>query len=272
MAKSIESYGVKQQNGGRDGLDTNVEQITLLGYSVIENVITSDLLDRVAGLIDFHLEEQAKQNGGIEAMTKRGDTGTLRACISLNDIFLEIATNPVVMFVAQRLLGDYFTLMLQNALVLSPRVKHQQAAFHRDLPYQHFVSSRPLALNALLCVDDFTVESGCTYVIPASHKEEAFPSDATVNALMRPLTAPAGSFLLFDAMLFHRSGYNVGSRVRRGINTCYCLPFIKQQISLPRLIGAGKNFSPEVSRLLGYGCETPGNLQEWYEERDRRWP
>ena len=39
---------------------------------------------------------------------------------------------------------------------------HHQSAFHRDLPYQHFTSSRPIAINALFCADEFTNENGAT--------------------------------------------------------------------------------------------------------------
>lgn len=39
----------------------------------------------------------------------------------------------------------------------------------RPVLYQHYVSSSPLAVKALFCVDDFTHENGSTFVLPASH-------------------------------------------------------------------------------------------------------
>jgi len=88
----------------------------------------------------------------------------------------------------------------QNGVINPPHSeRYNQGAWHRDLPYQHFVSSRPLAINALFCLDQFTIENGATKVLPASHRQEAFPSDDFVQSQATPVTAPAGSLSFWTA-------------------------------------------------------------------------
>ena len=119
-----------------------------------------------------------------------------------------------------------------------PSDENYQAGWHRDLPYQHFVSSRPLAISALVCLDPFTTQTGGTCVLPFSHRTEAFPSEAYVQAHQIGMLASPETSLMFDSMLFHRAGANRSGRPRRGLNHVYSLPFLKQQISLPRALRA----------------------------------
>jgi ectoine hydroxylase-related dioxygenase (phytanoyl-CoA dioxygenase family) len=267
----IAAYGIAKRTVAADEADVHVERIALSGYSVIANVVPAPTLERLRDLIDRGLEEQTRHAGGYAALKRLGENDTLRACPALDPLFVEIARHPQVMTLCRRLLGDYFILMLQNAIALPGEMRaHQQASFHRDLPYQHFVSSRPLSINALLCVDAFTVENGCTRVLPGSHKMEPFPSEAVVKCLETPLEAPAGSFLVFDAMLYHGGGTNTSSSPRRGINTAYCLPFMKQQISLPSLLGPDYTTDPALRQFLGYETEPPKSIEGWYEQRRER--
>jgi ectoine hydroxylase-related dioxygenase (phytanoyl-CoA dioxygenase family) len=268
---NLPQYGVKEMNRARSASDVHAERVSLVGYSVIESVVPEPTLVRLRALIDYHLAAQAAHAGGAAVLESLGEAGTLRASVALDPLFLAVATNPEVMEVCQRLLGDYFTLLLQNSIVVDPQPSaHHQASFHRDLPYQHFVSSRPISINAMLCVDPFTVETGCTHVLPGSHKQERFPALETVEATVFPLEAPAGSFLVFDAMMYHRSGINRSSIRRRGINSAYCLPFVKQQISLPRLFQGKHADDPFLARFLGYDSEPPESIAAWYAERKRK--
>jgi ectoine hydroxylase-related dioxygenase (phytanoyl-CoA dioxygenase family) len=171
------------------------------------------------------------------------------------------------MGLVSRLLGDYFVLSQQNSVVLQPMTAHDQSQYHRDLPYQHFVSTQPLAVNALFCVDPFTVESGATLVIPGSHKYEPFPSAQTIRRLERTTVAPEGSFIVLDAMVFHRSGANRGMAPRRAINHVFVLPFIRQQIDLPAALGGRYANDPMLRRLLGYDVQTPASVAQWRAQR-----
>ncbi|MER8373499.1 phytanoyl-CoA dioxygenase family protein [Mesorhizobium sp. M1406] len=111
-----------------------------------------------------------------------GERDTIRVLPKYAPAFMTIAFNERLAQLLSRMLGGYYIINQINGLInRANKSRYGQASFHRDLPYQHFVSSRPLAINALFALDDFTTENGATRVVPASHHHEAFPSDETVR-------------------------------------------------------------------------------------------
>jgi ectoine hydroxylase-related dioxygenase (phytanoyl-CoA dioxygenase family) len=244
----------------------------MIGYTIIPDALSPDELELARRKVDEIYRAQAEELGGEDELKKFNDAYTARALLVYDDFFLGVATNPKVLPLVEALLGDYYILMLQNGIINVPTVGGEQNAgsWHRDLNYQHFVSSRPLSVSALFCVDDFSIETGGTHVLPASHKIEVFPSEATVLANERPIDARAGSVVVFDSMLFHRGGYNRSAKPRRALNHMYTLPLIRQQISFPRMLGGRFSDDAFLRRFLGYEAETADNVRQWREQRRAR--
>jgi ectoine hydroxylase-related dioxygenase (phytanoyl-CoA dioxygenase family) len=264
------SYGITERAAGGADADRQAEHVRLVGFTVIDGDFTAPELHDLSGRLDRLLERQARDAGGIERLAEIGEQETARCCLAYDEAFLRLAANPRVTEVCRRLLGDYFVLMQQNGIVNPPGRTHTQTAYHRDLPYQHFVSSRPLAVSALFCVDAFSRENGATLVLPGSHKVEQFPHQGVITELEQPVEAPAGSFIVFDSMVFHRAGANTSTAPRRAVNQVYSLPFIAQQISFPEVLDGRYADDPSVSRLLGYGAGPVRSLESWWERRRAR--
>ncbi|MDX2166613.1 MAG: phytanoyl-CoA dioxygenase family protein [Deltaproteobacteria bacterium] len=103
--------------------------------------------------------------------------------------------------------------------------------WHQDYPYW-YVRTPATAheiVTAMLFLDDATAANGALRVLPGSHRDGPAPRDrneptgfladpARIDAgreLM--IEAPAGSLLLFPALLLHRSGPNTSDTQRRAI-------------------------------------------------------
>jgi ectoine hydroxylase-related dioxygenase (phytanoyl-CoA dioxygenase family) len=267
---SPSSYGIRERATSDVVADRHAERVRLVGYTVVAGGFSPDHVRQISARIDALLERQASAAGGLDRLSEIGEHETARCCLAQDEAFLTLVTNGAVTDICRRLLGDYFVLMQQNAVVNPPGRAHTQNAYHRDLPYQHFVSSRPLAISALFCADAFTQQNGATVVIPGSHKVEQFPSEAAMQDLELPVEAPAGSYIVFDSMLFHRAGTNTSAAVRRAVNQVYAMPFVAQQISLPDVLGGKYSDEPELARLLGYGATPVRSVEEWWARRRAR--
>src|SRR6516162_5718911 len=127
----------------------------------------------------------------------------------------------------------------------------------------------PIAINALYCVDDFTKDNGATHLLPASHKQESFPSDAYALKHSAQITARAGSFIMMDCMTFHRGGVNNARAKRRAINHIYTIPHIKQLIDIPALLGE-EDMDVYVQELLGYSYDLPRSIDDFLKTRNNR--
>jgi ectoine hydroxylase-related dioxygenase (phytanoyl-CoA dioxygenase family) len=194
----------------------------------------------------------------------------VRLPLAYEPLFLELATNKHILEICRRLIMGYVVLNQQNGIINPPNSeRYNQGAWHRDLPYQHFVSSRPIAINALFCLDPFTIENGATKVLPASHRQEAFPSDRFIEAEGATIVAPAGCFIILDCMTFHSGGVNTTDRPRRAVNHVYSIPLLRQQIDLPSALGKDFVMDEKCRALLGYKVRTPSSVTEYLVGRAR---
>jgi ectoine hydroxylase-related dioxygenase (phytanoyl-CoA dioxygenase family) len=263
----LNSYGVRESTVVHNEAERHAEEIRIFGYSIVPGLLTPDRLPSVRQALDRLYQSQAEAIGGEEFLRKIQDTNVVRCPLVEDRLFLELATHPRLLAVIQALLGDYFILNQQNGVINPPNREFTQAAWHRDLAYQHFVVSRPLAISALWCLDDFNEVTGGTSVLPASHHTEPFPSAEYIAAHEKTIVAGAGDALVFDSMVFHRAGHNRSPGVRRGLNHMYSLPFLKQQISFPQALNGRYRDDPFLAKFLGYESEPGESALEWRRRR-----
>ncbi|ABS64920.1 Phytanoyl-CoA dioxygenase [Parvibaculum lavamentivorans DS-1] len=264
-------YGVKEQTLSVTAIDRAIEQLRLLGYAVLDGSYSRAELTQLQEAFCAARRKMEEHFGGKDSLEKIDEHNTIRIPMMYERVFLDLALNQAIIELCRRMIGDYFILNQQNG-ISNPgnSTRYNQGAFHRDLPYQHFVSDRPLAINALFCLDDFTTENGATYVLPGSHKQSAYPSDATVDALKVQIPAPAGSFIILDCMLYHSGGVNRTDRERRAVNHVYSIPMLKQQIDLPAALGDTFSDDPGVRQLLGYDSTVPLDVAAYYRSRTKK--
>ncbi len=263
-------YGVKRQRTATAPQDVAAEAIDLHGWTVLPPRHTAAELADLRRRFDAARAEQARTHGR-DRLATMGEDSFLRLPLAVDDAFLALAADPCVLGVMERVFDGYFILMLQNGIFNPPgEAGRYIASWHRDLPYQHFVTSRPIAVNAMFCIDDFSADTGGTVILPSSQRREAMPSDALVERTAIQVGAPAGSVILFDAMMYHRAGANHSDRPRRGVNMVYSLAFLKQQFVIPEVLGDRFRDRPDLRQLLGYDSNPPRSIYEWYASRDAR--
>jgi ectoine hydroxylase-related dioxygenase (phytanoyl-CoA dioxygenase family) len=264
---TISHYGVRFAREAHDSLDEAAETLGLLGYAVVDSGLDAADLDALrTKFAAIHAANHASHD--VEQLRTIGEIDLLRCLLAEDTLFLSLANNPRILSLCERLMGPGFILNQQNGIVNpAGSDSYSQSAYHRDLPYQHFVSSRPLAINALFCLDTFTLENGATFVIPGSHKQEAFPSDPVIAAQARQIEAPAGSFLVLDCMTYHCGGTNRSIHDRRAINHLYTIAMMRQQIELPAYLGDAFSADPKIRQLLGFNHPTARSVKEFISQR-----
>jgi ectoine hydroxylase-related dioxygenase (phytanoyl-CoA dioxygenase family) len=264
-------YGVTEQTASTTDAEYAVESIRHLGYAVVDGGYESGWLESLSAAFERARQRHFSEHGGEQALNAIDEHNTIRLPMAYEPIFLELAANKTILDICQRLISGYVVLNQQNGVINPPRAaNYNQGAWHRDLPYQHFVSSRPLAVNALFCLDPFTLENGATRVLPASHRQEAFPSDRFVDTEAATVAAPAGSFIILDCMMYHSGGVNVTDRARRAVNHVYTIPLLRQQIDLPDALGETFVTDGELRKLLGYEVHTPHSVAEYLASRVKK--
>ncbi|QVW22178.1 phytanoyl-CoA dioxygenase family protein [Pseudomonas hormoni] len=260
------AYGILERVVTTTHADEVVEQVQNVGYAIFEAGLSEEQLDGLR--VSFQkTRELYIDTFGAEFLKKLDEYHTIRAPMFYGDsAFLGLALNRDLMTIVGRLIKGKFILNQQNCLINPPNKDYNQGAWHRDLPYQHFVSSSPLAINALFCIDDFTTSNGATYVLPASHKSEEFPSPSYIKNNAIQISAKAGSFIILDCMTFHSGGFNSTPIERRAINHVFTIPYFKQQINIPANLNP-ENLDDIEKQILGFNYTEPKSVTDYFSTR-----
>lgn len=267
------SYGILHQTSHSSAIDQAVEMISQLGYAVVDSGLDNDQICKMSEAFDLAQKDYI-QRFGFDRLRLIQEHNTIRAPLisdsrAVAGQFLKLAMSANLMLVLSRLIAGKFILNQQNCIINPPQEGYNQGAWHRDLPYQHFVSSRPLAVNALFCLDDFTFENGATFVLPASHRDEPLPSQSYIQSNAVQVAAKAGSFIVLDCMIFHAGGMNTTQNARRAINHVYTIPYFKQQINLPASL-SHLDLTEAEKDLLGFGYLEPLSIADYLSVRTKK--
>jgi ectoine hydroxylase-related dioxygenase (phytanoyl-CoA dioxygenase family) len=201
---------------------------------------------------------------GADNIAAIKDKYIVRSMLAFDDFFLgPIACNPALLAVIRAVLGQNISLSSQVGILNPPDDRLYQLAWHRELQYQHFTASRPIALQTLMVIDRFSAASGGTFFVPGSHLHEKFPSDDYVRAHEVQIEAEPGDAVVFNALTYHRAGLNRSGAVRRAINNLYTLPIIQQQINFSRMMGGRFKDDPFLAGLLGYRWDVADSVLAW---------
>lgn len=116
-------------------------------------------------------------------------------------------------------------------------------------------------MNFTWCIDDFTDLTGATRYVPGSHKLNRYPKEEEADIDTVPWEAEAGSAVIFESRVWHKTGNNRSAdQTRAGIFAFYHKPVYRTQenwfLSLKPEI---QQFaSDEALTLLGYRTEGLG--------------
>lgn len=257
------SYGVVNRTAGAGPVADAIESIRVRGYCVVENVLTDREVSDYNDRIDAVYARQCAEVGGVDALRGIGDEDIVRCPLAYDAAFVDLATKPAFLSIVKELLGTQVVLLMQNAIINRPDRVQAQTKWHRDLNYQHWVCSKPLALGALVCLEDFTPETGGTVFLPGSHRFEPFPSDELVRTMSDAPTARKGSAIVFDAMTFHRAGTNTSTRIRRAVNHVIGVPILGQPVDIPAMLAHRAPTDEWLAGYLGFRWNPVASVREW---------
>lgn len=148
--------------------------------------------------------------------------------LSRAPVFSDLVEHPAALRLVRSVLGWPMLLGNISANITGPG--GGEMVLHAD---QIFVPtpwpSTPQGCNAGWCVDEFTADNGATCFVPGSHLLNRPPAaDDMVDPV--PFEAPAGSLVVFDSRLWHRTGNNrTADRHRAAIFAWYTRPIYRTQ-------------------------------------------
>jgi phytanoyl-CoA hydroxylase len=152
----------------------------------------------------------------------------------ISAVMRQLACHPAVVDVLLDVIGPNVKLMQSMLFIKAPGKPGQ--AWHQD---ESHIPTRDRSLTAVwLALDDATLDNGCLWVIPGSHRRGVlYPTrdrpDARFDGTPEahgfphedgeavPVELPAGAALIFEGYLLHQSLPNRSARLRRALVNHY---------------------------------------------------
>lgn len=225
------------------------------GYVVLDSVLdAAEVAEVNAEAIRICRDVFAAEPGVLDL----SDADLLRRflCVhhphKISDRALGVMKNSRVASALERIIGSNVKAM-QSMLFIKSEGKPGQA-WHQD---EHFIPTRDRSLTAVwIALDDATIENGCLWVLPGSHRRGVlYPNrdqddprfDCTTEAFdfpyaesdAVPVQIPAGSALIFNGYLLHRSLQNSG---KHGYRRAIVNHYMSAESLLPWNGADGKHF------------------------------
>jgi ectoine hydroxylase-related dioxygenase (phytanoyl-CoA dioxygenase family) len=212
------------------------------GYYVLENALSTPEIEELrAETARICAGEVGEIKGTVPRMEGESDDDLLQRflCIhfphKISDLMYDALSHPAIVDVLTSVIGPDVKAM-QSMLFIKAAGKPGQA-WHQD---EDYIPTRDRSLcGAWIALDNATVENGCLWIIPGSHKhgilwEQEWHGDRRFDCALEsrgfpysdedaiPVEVPAGSVVFFNGYTLHRSLPNTAkSGYRRALVNHY---------------------------------------------------
>jgi ectoine hydroxylase-related dioxygenase (phytanoyl-CoA dioxygenase family) len=180
--------------------------------------------------------------------------------LSRDPVFSDLVEHPAALELLRSVIGWPALLGNISANITGPG--GGEMVLHAD---QIFVPepwpAEPQGVNVCWCVDDFTEENGATRMVPGSHLRHRNPQAGEAGEATLPMEAPAGTMIVMEARVWHKTGHNATADERRaGIFAWYTRPIYRTQENwFLALDPSVKEFASDTMlELLGYKTQGLG--------------
>ena len=229
-----------------------VEEIREQGYTIIENLLGDDVIQRIKSALEPYLQGELMGRNDFEGLKSE----RVYALLAKHPDLAIIVEHPAVLEIVDQLLEPDYLLSANLAINSHPGETPQD--LHRDNAGGMYVD--PTAVHGISTIwsfDDFNEDNGATELIPGSHKwlDQKPTEDEVIKVIM-----PAGSVLVFSGSVYHRGGANNSDKPRLAITPQYCQPWLRQLETMVLSVPPEKArlLSSRVQALLGYSVRAPG--------------
>ncbi len=204
--------------------EAQLQQFKEQGYVILENYFSPAEMDELAGHIDRLVQEKEEMiasAGGAQGISRANEIVFAELLAAKDDAIKAFIAQNKLVGLAVDTLGPDISLYWDQAVYKRPETK-KDFPWHQDNGY---VPIEPeLYLTCWIAVADATLDNGCIWVIPGSHKKGVVEHVSTPIGKQcyfgedpgTPVTLKQGSLVAFSSMLFHRSGPNLSDTIRKG--------------------------------------------------------
>lgn len=244
--------------------DEVFSSIASQGYYIEHNLIDEINVKKLKKILTIIANEEAT-NGVGYFFGQEANSQRIYNLVSKHPVFQELICNPYIVNVLDKVfrrptLHEKFVMNSLTGHIVVPGAA--SLPLHIDSVVPDPIPQTMVRFIAILALDDFTNDNGATELVPGSHKFLRRPSISDVLKVVEEgsgvkAVCKAGSLILFDGTIWHRSTSNTSSKSRVGVMLSYAASYFlevggeEEHLSIiPKEVL--DNFSPKMKQMVGY--------------------
>ncbi len=202
------------------------------GLTIVPNVLTGERLkatrDALYRAAESDRSRTREQKFGLDYGHDDSNQRVWNV-LSRDPLFEDMAFHAIALDYVKAVLGWPALLSNLSANITGPG--GGEMVLHADQLYMPEPwCGEPQGLNIAWCLDDFTEANGATRFAPGSHKLNRGPRDDEQDVETIPMEAEAGSVVLFESRVRHKTGLNrTADETRAGVFGGYTKPIYRTQ-------------------------------------------
>ena len=218
--------------------DEQAAQFDSLGFVVLRDVLSADVLDAVeADLDEFDAATEAALRVRGEDPQSISEAGAITFTVHLverSDAARAFATSPALVDICRDLLGPAVSLYWDQAVYKKPE-KPRHFPWHQDNGYT-FIEPQQY-LTCWVPLTDATIENGCPWVAPGVHRLGTLAHEMVDGLGLQCFESPVeegfdepvacearrGDVVVFSSLTPHYTGPNTTDSVRKAYIVQYAL-------------------------------------------------
>jgi phytanoyl-CoA hydroxylase len=180
-------------------------------------------MNSISERIDQQVEEHSKQldKVKVEGISRAGEITFTYHLASKDPQIMEFVAQEKLVNLAIDLIEPNVALYHDQSVYKKPETK-KEFPWHQDNGYTPIEPEQ--YLTCWIALEDATIENGCIWIMPGTHKQGLVEHVRTKTGLLCyfgkdegiPVPLKKGGVAVFSSLLFHKSGVNVSDVVRKG--------------------------------------------------------
>jgi hypothetical protein len=236
------------------------EKLETDGFYVLNDFLTSDALKKIKTITEI-IALSEEQKGTAYLYGESGVNQRIYNLISKHEIYVDLISHPYLMDVCDRVfdrptLHEKFGVNSMTAHIVAPGAK--AIPMHIDSVVPDPIPPWMIRFICILALDDFTVVNGATEFVKGSHKFLRRPNpEDTITHRAEIAECKAGSLIMFDGAVWHRSTSNSTENRRMGLMLSYAASYFMELCGeeehltiIPK--HRIESFTPKMKQMIGY--------------------
>lgn len=232
------------------------------GFFVVEGLLPLELVDQLQVELEKAILLEAEWHGN----TSYSDYGMVLVCAKYGRIFIDLLANKDLMRTFDICLGSQSKVYAYTSSSMPPLGSNFSNRIHRDCP--RVIPNYITNMGCTIALSEFTELNGASYFLRGSHKLSTPPSPDEFFIKSDRFVAPRGSVIFFNALTYHAGGINTTDNWRHALTLNMCRSWMQQRLDLPRMLGSLQEYHEKIPdealQKLGYFCQPPSSLEEYY--------